>query len=211
MKNKPLVIGVTGGIASGKSEVCRLFGELGVPPEGIISADELARKLMETQAPLKKKLQSAFGHAIYRPDGTLDRKHLAAIVFSDPVLTRRINAIVHPRVIAELRKRIAGMTTRSDLPFLLVEAALLYESGADALMDYTIVVDADESIRTARALKQRGIPRAEFTRRVNAQSSPKGKTDKADFVIVNNGDRRSLATKVRLLYGLLMSLEGPSG
>lgn len=206
MKKKLLVVGVTGGIGSGKSEVCRTFQRLGVPRGSIVSADDIAKTLMETRETLKKELRAAFGTAVYHPNGTLDRQYLAELVFSDPLFTRRINAIVHPHVLAELRQRILRDAESSKSPFLLVEAALLFQSGADAMMDYVIVVDADEETRMARALRRGDMSRSDFLRRANAQGATKEKVGRADFVVVNNGSLRDLADKVGFLYKLIVSI-----
>jgi dephospho-CoA kinase len=196
---KPLVVGVTGGIGSGKSEVCRLFNMLGVQ---VISADDLAKQLMEINDDIRKKIKKTFGQEAYMVDGTLNRTKLASEVFSNPHRKAQIDEIVHPYVINEIQRIIQSFHHS----LLIIEAALIYESGADRLVDYVIVVDADRETRIRRVMERDGVPSTDVLRRVNAQMSPKEKIKRADFVITNNHDLGSLQEKVFFLHKLFTSM-----
>lgn len=205
MRKKPLIIGVTGGIGSGKSVVCSTLHQLGAL---VISADILAKRIMETHAGIKKKLTKEFGK-VYRTNGRLDRKKLADIIFSSPQKKSRIDAIVHPYVFRELKQIIRKAP--SEVPLLVIEAALIYESGADKLMHYVIVVDAAEKIRIRRVMKRDGVSREEVLRRLNAQMSAKDKGLRANFVIMNNKNISSLKERVKFIYFLLVKIGEKNG
>lgn len=198
-KKSTLVVGVTGGIGSGKSEVCKIFARLGAQ---VIRADDRAKDIMQANPKLKKTLVDTFGTDIYRDDGTLNRKRLAEIIFSDPKKRETIDALVHPFVIAEMKRSIR----RARFPIVVIEAALIYESGVDTMMDYVVVVDADEEMRIRRALEHGKISRDEFLRRAKAQMPPKQKIARGDFVLQNNGDLVSLEKKAQFLFRLFLTM-----
>lgn len=202
-KNNGLTIGVTGGIGSGKSEVCRLFSALGVK---IIFADSLAKEIMETNVSVRKKIERAFGKDVYIAEGTLNRQGLAEMIFSDARLRKKIDSIVHPHVLQVLKRIIFQGNSLHQENLLVIEAALIFESGADKMMDYIIVVDADEEKRIDRVVRRDGTSREEVLRRSKVQMSPERKVRKADFVIQNNGTFQSLETKVKFLHHLLLKL-----
>lgn len=174
-----LKIGITGGIGSGKTFICRLFEALGIP---VYNADEEAKRLMNTDIRLKEKLIAQFGEATYK-DGLLDRAFLANMVFSDKNKLELLNSIVHPVVIQEAKDWAERQTTR----YSLKEAALLFESGSYKEQDYTILVTAPMDIRIQRVIERDGATEQQVQERINKQLSDEEKLQLADFVIVNDG------------------------
>ena len=205
-----LLVGVTGGIGSGKSLVCGVFERL---DRTVVSADALAREITDTDPAVKAEVRGLLGNDVYRTDGTLDRKLAASRVFADPLLVRRLNRIVHPRVFEALDRRLAALPADRRRPYVVVEAALIYESGLDRTLDRVIVVDAPEEERIRRVAARDGVTEHEVRLRMAAQLPPAKKTSKADFVIVNDRNTISLDAKVRFIDGLLRSLgvDRPSG
>lgn len=174
-----LKIGITGGIGSGKTFICRLFQMLGVP---VYNADEEAKKLMNTDSRIREKLVAQFGQAVYK-DGQLDRAFLARVVFSDAQKLQILNSIVHPIVIQEAKDWAARQKTR----YSLKEAALLFESGSYKELDYTILVTAPLDLRVQRVMHRDGMTEQQVRERISKQLSDEEKLQLADFVIVNDG------------------------
>ena len=134
----PLQIGITGGIGSGKSLVCRIFGQLGVP---VYDADSHAKALMTTDGILVSQIKKEFGDLSYRADGSLNRKWLGDHVFSDQEQLEKLNALVHPRVAVDYERWVSQ---HQHEPYVLKEAALLFEAGSHRLLNKIIVVSAPE-------------------------------------------------------------------
>jgi dephospho-CoA kinase len=176
-----LKIGITGGIGSGKSTVCRVFSVLGIP---VFEADKVAKKLMVTDQEIHEKLVNLFGAAVYLPDQSIDRKFLAGIVFKDPSLLAQLNAIVHPVV----RKTFFDWYERQQSPYIIHEAAILFESGFYKMMDKTITVVTAENERIQRVMKRDGIALELVKERIKNQWSDEERIKLADFVIGNNDD-----------------------
>lgn len=174
-----LKIGITGGIGSGKTFICRLFQMLGAP---VYNADEEAKKLMNTDSRIREKLVAQFGQAVYK-DGQLDRAFLARVVFSDAQKLQILNSIVHPIVIQEAKDWAARQKTR----YSLKEAALLFESGSYKELDYTILVTAPLDLRVQRVMHRDGMTEQQVRERISKQLSDEEKLQLADFVIVNDG------------------------
>ncbi|MND64582.1 Dephospho-CoA kinase [compost metagenome] len=174
-----LKIGITGGIGSGKTFICRLFEALGIP---VYNADEEAKRLMNTDIRIKEKLIAQFGESTYK-DGLLDRAFLANMVFSDKDKLELLNGIVHPIVIQEAKDWAERQTTR----YSLKEAALLFESGSYKELDYTILVTAPMDIRIQRVIERDGATEQQVQERMSKQLSDEEKLQLADFVIVNDG------------------------
>jgi dephospho-CoA kinase len=188
-----VTIGVTGGIGSGKSTVCDLFRGLG---RFAVSADPLARELMERDQTLRTKLSSLLGAAAYGADGKLHRGFVADRLFNDAVLRKRVDGLVHPRVFLEIRRLLEEAPGS---PYAVIEAALIYESGMDRMLDAVLVVDASEATRVERVMRRDGSSKEEIALRIRAQMKPADKVRRADFVIRNDGDKNTLLEKVRFL------------
>lgn len=177
----PVKVGITGGIGSGKSTVCKVFRALGIP---VFDADSEAKRLMTADAGLVAAIRSAFGDGAYRSDGTLDRAYLAGRVFSDEKQLAVLNGLVHPVVI---RAGETWANSRKDTPYNLKEAALLFESDSYRLNDYTILVTAPEAIRINRVVQRDGTTPEQVRERMAKQWTDEEKMKLADFVIVNDG------------------------
>ena len=175
-----LKIGITGGIGSGKTTVCKLFEKLGVP---VYYADDWAKWLMNNHDSLKRQLISNFGDKVYM-DGLLDRKYLAAIVFADQLKLNQLNQIVHPVVFDHLMNW-QNEQEQKDVPFSLKEAALLYESGSYKELDKIIVVTAPLELRIKRVMQRDQTDEKSVQDRIDKQMSQEEKVSRADFVIEN--------------------------
>jgi dephospho-CoA kinase len=177
----PLQVGITGGIGSGKSLICKIFAQLGVP---IYDADSHAKALMTTDGILISQIKKEFGDLAYHPDGSLNRTWLADHVFLDEERLEKLNSRVHPRVAVDYEKWLGGHLGER---YVLKEAALLFESGSFNLLDKIIVVSAPESLRQKRVL-QRDAHRTveQFKGIVEKQMPEEEKLKRADYIIVND-------------------------
>ena len=193
-----LLAGLTGGIASGKNSVAALFEELGAR---IIDADLLSRELVEKGMPAWQSIVDSFGPAVIKADGSLDRKALGEIVFADDEKRELLNSILHPKIVEEERRRICLIEKDAPHSIIVVNAALLIESGNHKSMDAVIVVSADEDIVLKRLALRDGLSTDESLLRIKAQASISEKLKYADFVVENNGTMEELKEKVVKLYG----------
>ena len=175
------MIGLTGGIGSGKSVVAKVFATLGIP---VFNADDEAKRIMQTSPEIKTKLIEQFGLEIYNENG-LDKEKLASIVFNDPFQLQLLNAIVHPVTIQAAKDWAAKQTT----PYVIKEAALIFESGtADGLFK-VIGVTAPLSLRTHRVMQRDGITKDQVDARMRNQISDTIKMRLCDYVIENNNQQ----------------------
>ncbi len=179
----PLRVGITGGIGSGKTTVCRIFEQLGIP---VYYADERAKALMNENKTLKKQITNLFGEAAYLPDGSLDRKHIANIVFQDATMLEKLNAIVHPAVLKDGDK---WHNQQQGVPYTLKESALLFEIGSQVFYDKTVMVFAQKEIRLHRVMERDGLPKAAVEARISKQMDDEQKLQLADYVLINDGSR----------------------
>jgi dephospho-CoA kinase len=198
-----LRVGVTGGIGSGKSEVCALFAGLG---REVISADIIANEITETDDDVRRQLRTVFGEGVYAGDGRLNRAWLARVVFGDARRRKQLNGIVHPVVFRRLEARISSLSPQRAAPYIIIEAALIYESGLDRTLDCVIVVDADEQTRITRVMQRDGCTRDDVLRRIAAQMPAPRKVARADFVIRNERNATDLDCKVRFLDTVLRAI-----
>lgn len=203
--NRPrtLAVGVTGAIGSGKSQVCRYFEELGARA---ISADDVAKRLLDTDAALKSEVRKAFGAAVYRPDGTLDRKQMAKRIFQDPELRTKLESIVHPETLRAISDEMDRIEGEEGPPMIVVEAALIFEARADAMFDYIIVVDAPEEERIGRVMARDKASRHDVLERELSQMPAEEKLRKADFALKNAADLPALKRNAGFLYSLLLHI-----
>lgn len=190
-------LGITGGIGSGKSTVAALLGEkLRVR---IVSADDEARRLMVEDEELRTALIERFGADTFLEDGSLNRAELATRVFGDPEEVEALNAIVHPAVREELGKSIR-QAEKDGIDLFAYEAALIYEIGANDLVDAVLLVDAPLELRINRVMQRDGSTRSEVVARMSNQISSDVLRARADFVIDNDGDLAALQDSVDSLY-----------
>ncbi len=198
-----LRVGLTGGLASGKSTVAGYFRELGAFH---VDADRLAHELIAPGGSAERDVISRFGGGILGPDGSIDRKALAAVVFSDPQALAHLNALVHPKVRKEIAQRIADQEAgASPAEVALVDAALLVESGIHRDLDALVVVACPEPVQIARAVARGGLTEAEARARVAAQAPLAAKLAVADHVIDNGA---SLDQTKRQVLGVWEALRG---
>ncbi|TCZ69115.1 dephospho-CoA kinase [Flaviaesturariibacter aridisoli] len=192
-----LKVGLTGGIGSGKSTVAKVFALLGIP---VYDADAASKRLYDTDAGLKEALTKEFGAALYA-GGRLDRAALAALVFSDPEKLARLNALAHPPTIADAARWMAAQQA----PYALKEAALIFESGSAAGLDYVIGVDAPLHIRLQRAMQRDGASREAVLARMQRQIDNGIKMKLCDFVLKND-EQELLIPQVIALHEKLLQL-----
>lgn len=182
-KSKPLLVGVTGGIGSGKSTVCRVFSILGIP---IYPADDRAKWLMTHDPVLKTQIISAFGEASFLPDGKLNRSFLAETVFSDQEKVAQINKLVHPAVGKDFENWVA----QQHAPYVIKEAALLFEAGSADQMDFVINVSSPLKIRMARVLlRDPHRSESQVNHIIDQQLPDEKKNELADFTIKNSDNK----------------------
>ncbi len=191
-------IGITGGIGSGKTTVCKVFRVLGIP---VFQADMVAAKLQNEDPYIKISLISLFGSDIYTKDGLLNRKKLAGIIFNDRNLLDKINNIIHPAVHQEFKKWKA---LYKDLPYLLYEAAIIFETGSFRNFDRTILVVTSENERIQRVMKRDHSTVEAVIQRMHNQFSDSEKMKMADFIIENN-DNQLIIPQILKLDQILKS------
>lgn len=172
------IIGLTGGIGSGKSTVASYIASKGIP---VYIADEEAKKLMDSKQ-ISTKIQAIFSENVLTLEGKLDRKKIATIVFNSPEKLSKLNAIVHP----EVKKHFANwLKLHKNAPFIIKEVAILFETGGNLSCDKVILVTAPEEIRIQRAMKRDNVDRDSVLRRIQNQLPEEEKISKSDFVVHN--------------------------
>ncbi len=196
-----LLLGLTGGIATGKSTVSAMFRNLGC---AIIDADQLARDVVEPGAPALGEIVAEFGPGVLRPDGTLDRLALGAIVFGDPPRRRRLEEITHPAIRERFTRRVAELVDAGFTGVALFDAAVIVESGGYKTLDGLLVVVTDEETELARLMARDQIGREDALRKIRSQMPVAEKARLADHVIDNTGDRSATEAQVRAVYAALL-------
>ena len=194
-----LRIGLTGGIGSGKSTVAALFAARGVP---VIDADIIARELVEPGQPALDEITAAFGRELVDESGRLDRARLRELVFADAARRERLEAILHPRIRAEMERRLADCAA----PYALLVIPLLFEAGQRDLVDRVLVVDLPENQQRTRVTARDALPAGQLDAILAAQASRKQRMDGADDLIDNSGDPAALARQVDRLHARYLQL-----
>jgi dephospho-CoA kinase len=184
------LIGLTGGIGSGKSTVARAFADRGA---FVIDADAIVRELQQPGQVVLEEMVRHFGGRILHADGTLNRQFLANLVFSDPAELAVLNSIVHPAVKAEIGRRVNAQRESNGL--VVLDIPLLVEKGS-YVPDVVIVVDVDPEVAIRRLVEQRGFAESDARARMAQQASREERLALADFVISNDGDRGALAAEI---------------
>jgi len=185
------LIGLTGGIGSGKSTVASRLKTLGAR---IVDADKIAREIVEPSEPALAELAEAFD-GVLNADGTLNRAELARQAFAAPEATEKLNSITHPRIRERTLERFAQARTE-DVPVLVYDMPLLIENGEYKKMDHVLVVDAEDEIRIDRLVNSRGLDEDDARRRIAAQISREERLAAADSVVDNSGTRDQLLQQV---------------
>jgi dephospho-CoA kinase len=196
-----LLVGLTGGIASGKSTVSRQLGELGSP---VIDADLLAREVVRPGEPALRAIVEAFGAEVLRSDGTLDRTRLGALVFADPARRRALEAITHPLIQARRQAELDALAARGHTGLVIQDAALLIEVGGAAHVDRLVVVDATPEVQLERLIGRDRLDRAEAERRIRSQMPLAEKVRLAHYVIDNSGSLDETRAQVRAVHAALL-------
>ncbi|MBS1495491.1 MAG: dephospho-CoA kinase [Bacteroidetes bacterium] len=185
-----LKIGLTGGIGSGKTTVAKIFEVLSVP---VYYADDAAKKLMNTDENLRQKIKQHFGEDAYNTRG-LNRQYLSEIVFNNPEKLALLNSIVHPATIADAAKWIQQQTS----PYIIKEAALLFESDAYKQLDFVIGVSAPEALRIQRTIARDGISKEAVMARMSKQMPEKDKMDRCEYRILNDEENLLIPQVIKL-------------
>ena len=193
-----LIVGITGGIGSGKSTVCKVFEGLGIP---VFKADDVSRTISDVNQSVIEKIKTAFGNDMY-VNGKLNRPKMAALVFSNKDELAKLNSIIHPAV----RQEFANWKEKNaNAPYLLYEAAILFESGAALLTDKKILVTALQETRINRVMQRDNIKREEVESRIKNQWSDEQKIALADYVLLND-DNAPVLEQVLALDKILRAL-----
>jgi dephospho-CoA kinase len=198
-----LKVGLTGGIASGKSTVSKIFASFGAK---VLDADEVARELLLPGQPAWKRLRQAFGEEFFHPDGTVKRKQLRKLVFANPEKRDQLNAIVHPEVMKEINRRSEVLSSSLQAKVLVVDVPLLLEVGVADRFDKIVVVDARESVQINRLVQRDGISAEEAKQALKAQMPLSEKVELADYVIDNNFTLADTEIQVRKVWEELLEL-----
>lgn len=194
-----LVIGLTGGIGSGKTLATDHFERLGIT---IVDADRVARVVVEPGRPALADIAATFGPDVIQADGTLDRAALRHLVFSDPEQRKRLEAITHPRIAEEIRRQLEASTS----PYTILVSPLLFESGQDRFTQRTVLVDAQESLQRHRAATRDKVSEKQIEAIMAAQMTREERRRRADDVILNEGHIEHLHTLVEKLHQRYLEL-----
>jgi dephospho-CoA kinase len=194
------VFGLTGNIGSGKSTVAAMLREAGIP---VLDADRISREVTAPGGRAYASVVQAFGRGIVRADGSIDRKRLGEIVFSDPGSRERLEKITHPAILEAMKEAVAGLD-REGHRAAVVEATLIHESGRKGLFDAVISVTCDRETALSRVAARDGMPRGQAEARLRAQMNADRKAEASDYVIDNSGDIESTSRQVAALAGVLL-------
>jgi dephospho-CoA kinase len=189
-----IVVGLTGGIATGKSTVAQMFKRCGAV---VIDADQLARDVVRPGKPAWRDIVNVFGKDVLGPNGSIDRRALGAIVFHDRRKLRRLERIVHPRVAREQQRLMRRIAARSPGAVVVYEVPLLFESGAHKRVDKIVVVTADRETQITRLKRRNGLTRAEALRRITNQMPLARKVRRADVVLNGTEEKAVVRKEVR--------------
>ena len=193
-------VGLTGGIGCGKSTVSSLFGKWGAY---ILDADSVAKDILKKNGTAQGEVIAEFGTDVLDRNGNIDKPKLARVAFQDENHQLRLNAIIHPYVFDKIDSSFDLINSTKEHEIFIIDAALIYESGADTHMDYVIVVTSHLKLRTQRVMERGGLTREEFLKRLELQWPDEDKVHMADFVIHNNSTEKKLSDEARHVFNLL--------
>ncbi len=199
-----LVIGITGGIGSGKSAVTAAFEELGIT---VVDADLAARVIMQRGKPALQAVAAHFGDGVILPDGTLDRAALRKLVFADPEQRHWLEQLTHPLIGQEILKQLAA----SESPYTLLSSPLLLETTQGELCDLVVVVDVPEGVQLSRTMARDDNDEAQVQRIMAAQMARRDRLARADRVIDNSGTLQDLTQPVAMLHSELLEKAAATG
>lgn len=198
LRNSGMKLGVTGGIGSGKTTVCRVFNVLGIP---VFSADPAANKIIDTNADIIRGINSLAGKDLY-PDGSLDRSLLASMIFNDKSFLGKINSLVHPVVFDKFKR----WAKEQNAPYVIMEAAILFESGASKLVDKVVTIIAPMEERMERVIKRNKLSRDQVMDRINNQMDDESKTKLSDYIIHNSENDMIIPAILKIHEDILIQL-----
>jgi dephospho-CoA kinase len=199
-----LKVGITGGIGSGKSLISEIFALLGAP---VYDSDKRAKEIMHDNEEVRRGVIDEFGAESYNDDGSLNRQHIASQVFSDDVMLGKLNAIVHPAVGTDFEY---WCDRHADSPYIIKEAALVFEAGINTSLDKVILVFAPEGVRISRVMQRDQIDEESVRNRIANQWSDEKKAPLSDFVIVNDGNESLLRQALEIHNFLLQCAQNPA-
>ena len=199
--SKPWILGLTGGIGSGKSAAAEHFAALGVH---VVDADHAARWVVEPGRPALAKIAEHFGDAVLQADGQLDRSALRSLIFSDPELRRWLEALLHPLI----REEIALNLAQAKSPYAILVSPLLIESGQYATTQRVLVIDAPQALQIERTLLRDNTSEQQVQAILKAQASREERLSHADDILVNDSDLKTLQTEVERLHHFYLTLRG---
>lgn len=200
-----MVVGLTGGAATGKSLVSGELKRLGA---AVVDADLIAREVLKKGTPAYRDTVRAFGDVVKLADGSIDRKALGAIVFSSPEKLALLESITHPRIREIIRRRVEELKEKGGAALIVVDAALLIEKGLYKEMEAVIVVHADMAAQVSRLKKRDGLSDKDAIARISAQAPAEEKLKYADYVIDNSGAPADTLNSVREVYSALVHRKG---
>ncbi len=200
----PIVLGIAGGLAGGKSTVAGLLARRGAV---VIDADRIGHEVLE-RAEVRAALSSAFGREVLDEEGRVDRGRLADAVFGDAERVEKLNSIVHPPILEEIRERVEEIKRLQEAPLIVLDAALLVETGLDTeLCEALLYVDTPQEVRRERARSGRRMEPGQFEKRGLAQMPPEEKRKLADYVVTNSGSLEELDAQLSKLWPALSGSE----
>ncbi|MDE2780455.1 MAG: dephospho-CoA kinase [Chloroflexota bacterium] len=191
-----LVIGLTGGIGTGKTEVSRLLQELGAT---VLNADQVGHEAYTPHSEAWNEVVKAFGESILQDSGEIDRRKLGGIVFADPDQLEILNGIMHPRMAAIVREKLQGLN-QGGVEVAVIEAAVLFEAGWDSLVDEVWTTESPEPLVVARLQERNGFSPEEIRKRIASQMSSSERSDRATEVVNNSGELADLENTVRAIW-----------
>ena len=197
MAMKPITVGLTGGIGSGKSTAAKILAELGAP---ILDADKVGHEIYQPGTPAYRELIDTFGEGILAPDRTIDRRKLGPIVFADPAALKRLNSIVHPKMFTRMGEMVAAMRRGGERRPIVIEAAILIEANWQPLFDEIWLVTAARERVIERVERDRGLKPEQTEARIRAQLSDDERRKYATSVIRNDGTLEELRAAVTRLW-----------
>ena len=203
-----LLVGLTGGIASGKSTACRFFRELGAH---IVDADQVSRDLVKPFSPAWKEIVEAFGPEILEENNEIDRAKLADIIFSHAEKRGILEGIIHPGIADEISRRVEDLKRRDPDGVIIVDAALMIEVGRHEDYERLLVVYTDEETQARRLMERDLLGKAEAYSRIEAQMPLAGKIEYADYIIDNNGSSENTRKEVERVFLELLKLVADQG
>lgn len=201
-----ILVGLTGGIATGKSTVADLFRRFGA---AVIDADQLARDVVQPGKPAWREIVKCFGKRVLLPDRTIDRPALGSIVFRNRRKLRRLERIIHPRVAREQQRSARRIARRTPNAIIIYEVPLLFEAGVNTRVDKIIVVTADRETQVARLKQRNGLTRRQAFQRIRSQMPLAEKARRADIVLDGTKSKSLLSREIRRLVRDLRARDRP--